>query len=143
LSIRAIITRVDDRNVSLENRVLLANSKNADFLLSIHRNSLKNDTTTNGVEAWIHSESAEKEHNIAQTILGKLEAVGISKNRGVRTGYHDDSEENYYVNKQSSMSSLLLEIGFISNQKDNKDFDKKAPSYAKAIAEALAETVYE
>ena len=39
------------------------------------------------------------------------------------------------------MPSCLIELGFISDDEDNKLFDENAEEYAKAIAKGIIETV--
>lgn len=64
--------------------------------------------------------------------------MGISSNRGVKLGTMDD-ETDYRVNSDSSMPSILLEMGFMSSPTDNRLYKEKAGEYAKAIAEAINE----
>ena len=39
------------------------------------------------------------------------------------------------------MTSCLIELGFISNDKDNKLLDENMEEYAKAIAEGIIENI--
>ena len=39
------------------------------------------------------------------------------------------------------MPSCLVELGFISNEEDNKLFDENIESYAEAIAKGIIETI--
>ena len=48
---------------------------------------------------------------------------------------------DYYVLNNTKMPSCLLELGFISNNEDNKLFDENIESYAEAIAKGIIETI--
>ena len=84
-----------------------------------------------------------KNHAIADTILSNLEKVGISDNRGVRTGTQFDSDNDYIVIKQTNMTSLIIEMGFISNENDVELYDDNMDDYAAAIANGIIEWLNE
>lgn len=137
-NIKVVMTRNEDESVSLDERCKLANRKGASLFVSLHRNSADSG---NGVEIWIKSDAPEEDKLLAENILSKLETVGVSKNRGVKTGLQSNPQGNYYVNKYTDMPSCLVEMGFITNEKDNELFDKKTDEYAKAIADAAYDTL--
>ena len=58
-------------------------------------------------------------------------AMGVS-NRGVHKGAAGRYTD-FGVNRQTNMHSCLLEVGFISSNKDNKAFDTHLDDIAKAI----------
>ena len=135
---KVVMTREDDRDISLSDRCKIANKNRASLFVSIHRNS--GPPTGKGVEMWIHSKNPTDDNMLAQNILNGMEKVGISKNRGIHTGYREGKDKDYYVNRNSKMPSCLAEIGFITNDEDNKDFDEKLNDYAKAIADGIEKT---
>ena len=137
-NIKVVMTRNEDESVSLDDRCKLANRKGASLFVSLHRNSADSG---NGVEIWIKSDAPEEDKLLAENILSKLETVGVSKNRGVKTGLQSNPQGNYYVNKYTDMPSCLVEMGFITNENDNELFDKKTDEYAKAIADAAYDTL--
>lgn len=128
------VTRTIDVYLSLENRCRFANIRSADLFVSLHRNSALSDA--NGVEIWIGSENSADERRFAQNILDELAKVGISENRGVKAGYAGEGND-YYVNKNTEMTSCLVELGFISNGTDNELYDENIDAYAQAIADAI------
>jgi N-acetylmuramoyl-L-alanine amidase len=128
------VTRTLDVYLSLESRCRFANIRSADLFVSLHRNSVSNEA--NGVEIWIGSENSSDERELAQSILDALEKVGISENRGVKSGYAGEGND-YYVNKNTDMTSCLVELGFISSDLDNELYDEKLNEYAQAIADAI------
>ena len=106
----------------------------ADVFVSIHRNSAKNG---NGVEIWRSQEEGEVSEKLAKDILENLEKVGIQNNRGVKEGTSEDANIDYFVNRNTKMPSCLVELGFITNEKDNQLFDEKLGQYAEAIAKGI------
>lgn len=138
MGIDARPTRKTDKFVSLEKRCKFANGKKAEVFVSLHRNYAEN---AKGVEIWISDDKPEADALLARNILRALEKVGISKNRGVRTGYASDADKNYYVNRKTDMPSCLVELGFINSDEDNGLFDANLEAYARAIATAIIETI--
>lgn len=127
------LTRNDDVFVSLEKRCRIANRKQADLFVSLHRNSAEG---AKGVEIWVSSDEPEKDMGLAENILKNLDKAGISQNRGVKSGYAR-GDGNYYVNSHTHMPSCLVELGFINSEEDNALFDQNVDSYAQAIADAI------
>lgn len=132
---KVVMTRSDDSYPTLEERCQLANSCSADLYVSLHRNSTVSEA--NGVEIWIGSEDSYGERKLAENMMKLLDDAGISKNRGVKVGYITDSSKDYFINKNTRMTSCLVELGFISSDTDNELYDKNTDAYAKAIADAI------
>lgn len=138
--IKVIMTRETDKSVSLNERCKIANKKNADLFVSIHRNSSElNDG--NGIEIWTNSKKKNKDIDLANSILSKLETTEIQKNRGIKHGTIKGENTNYYVLNNTKMPSCLIELGFISNDEDNELFEKNINNYAKAIADGIIEEI--
>ncbi len=133
--ITVAMTRDKDKFISLEKRCRIANFRKAKIFVSIHRNSADN---AKGVEIWISSKADDEETELAKKILNALSKVGISLDRGVKNGYAQ-GDGDYFINKHTKMSSCLVELGFINNEKDNELFDRNIDEYAKAIANAITE----
>lgn len=137
-NVKVVMTRKKDKSVSLEERCKIANNKKADFFVSIHRNSAK---TGNGIEIWCNSSKREEDTNLANTILEKLQNTEIQKNRGVKYGTINGENSDYYVLKNTNMPSCLIELGFITDEKDNQLLDSHKKEYAKAIADGIIQTI--
>lgn len=135
-NVKVIMTRSVDEWVDLADRPYIANKSNADLLVSIHRNS-NEEGAVNGVEAWISGKENDNSYEIAKLIMNNLDRVGISRNRGVRSGSMTSEDKDYVVNGKSCMPSVLLEMGFMSSPTDNRLFKQNLEGYAKAIAEAV------
>jgi len=103
------------RRIGIESR--------ADLFLSVHRNSF-HDPAAKGIEVWIrHSAHTEA----AARLLKEIAGVEHQANRGVKTGA-------YAVLYDMPMPAILLELGFLSNERDNELFDRHFDAYATAIA---------
>lgn len=136
--IKVILTREDDSDITLKERCKLANRKRCDFFLSLHRNS---SASGSGFEAWIAKEPKGNEEETAQKLVEALSDISSLPNRGVKKGYRNSSGNNYYVNSNTNMPSILLEVGFVTNEVDNKSFDKSLDENAEAIADIIFESV--
>ncbi len=137
--VKVIYTRTGDEAVELESRAEFANKKGASYFVSIHRNSAAADVS--GVEIWIENTATLYEESMAQDILDKIDAVGFGDKRGVKRGYQGDVSSNYLVNAATEMPSCLIEMGFITTQKDNDLFDERFEEYAAAIASGIMENL--
>lgn len=136
LDVKVVLTRKTDTEVSLEERCKTANKKHCDLFVAIHRNSSESDSSS-GIEAWISSNANHQEKSVANSIVDSLCEVDTQQNRGVKKGFRDNSASNYYINSNTKMPSLLLEVGFITNNDDNEAFDKNLDEYARAIANTI------
>lgn len=131
--VRVILTRNDDTFLKLSQRCEFANEKQADYFVSLHRNT--GDGA--GVETWIYSQADAETKELANFIMEGLEVAGIQRNRGVKVGTQKSSSKDYYINSNSNMPSCIVELGFLNNATDNQLFDEKYKEYAKAIGEAI------
>ncbi len=131
-----LLTRSDDTYISLGDRCAIANDAEAAYFVSIHRNSAEGGK---GTEVWISSQKTSAEKNLAQKILEGLDDVGIQSNRGVKAGTQGAADSDYAVNRNTEMPSCIIELGFITNDEDNRLLDEHIDDYAKAIADAIIE----
>ena len=132
------LSRISDTNVNIDARTKEANIWNADYFLSIHRNSSASSVAS-GDEIWVYSKAPDSTTVKALNILDAVNKVTGLANRGVKKGA--TSYKDYAVNRDTKMHASLLELGFISNNIDNIIFDTKFDEIALAIAKALIENV--
>lgn len=137
--VTVILTRSDDSDTQLNSRSKIANKAKADIFVSLHRNSTANPNTTKGIEIWIHSSGSERSYAAADDILNNLEQLGISENRGVRIGTQGDSDDDYAVIRDTDMTSMIIEMGFMTSQDDLDYFNENIDNYAKAISNGVVE----
>ncbi len=139
--VKVVMTREDDSFLELYDRTFLANSLDVDALISFHRNAYylsgKMNDRVSGVEIWIHSSLPTSSRQLANRILDAILEVGGMNDRGVKYGSMTDYEEDYAINRRAMMPSMIVEMGFISNEKDNEAYDANGEAYAKAIAKEI------
>lgn len=126
-------TRTTDEYETPFKKATDANNSGADLFVSIHRNSSENPNQYSGVETLVYSDTGLKAE-VARNINNQLEDAGF-KNLGV------DERKNLVVLKRTKMPAILVEAGFINNDKDNYLFDEEFDSIAQAIADGILESI--
>lgn len=131
-----VMTRDEDVEVDNGVRAGIANSADSDLFVSFHRNS---NTTggISGVEGWIHSSNPEDSRAAGELILSALENVGVAANFGIKSGTGDEPDVNYKIIRLAEMPAVLLEIGYLNSELDNRLFDQNYEAYAQATADAI------
>jgi len=141
--VKVIMTREEDTFLELYDRTFMANSMDADALISLHRNAYylngKMNDRVSGLEIWVHNSRPTDAMQLAGEMLGAMMEVGGMKNRGVKYGSMSDVNENYAINRRAVMTSMIVELGFISNEEDNAALDIYGEAYAKAMATEIYE----
>ena len=126
-------TRTTDEYETPFKKATDANNSGANLFVSIHRNSSENPNQYSGVETLVYSDTGLKAE-VARNINNQLEDAGF-KNLGV------DERKNLVVLKRTKMPAVLVEAGFINNDKDNYLFDEEFDSIAQAIADGISESI--
>lgn len=127
-SVGVYYTRLQDEDVSLEQRVGLANELGADLFISVHNNTTVNETTRlNGTQVLFQEAdmSAHSSRRLAQICLEEVSESLNSNSIGLLKG------DDIYIIKNSQMPVALIEVGFMSNPSELKrlvtdDYQKKA-----------------
>lgn len=99
------LTREKDENILIAQRIEKANKIHPDFFISIHLDYYPK-STTKGIEIYYFKED-KAARTLGNLILENLKENSIP-NRGVKEG-------NFYVFRGIRASSLLIEIGYLSN----------------------------
>lgn len=135
-------SRTTNINPDLTGRCKEANAWGADYFISIHRDACA-PNVAQGATAYVYSkvETDGVTYNKAKDIVDRLCSVAGFRNRGVKKGAV--SYTDFAVNRVTNMSSVLLEVGFIDSDTDNKIFDEKFEDMALAIAKGLCAAVGE
>lgn len=128
-------TRTTDVYNTPFEKAVMANNSGADFFVSLHRNSVPEDNTSSGVETLVYNDAGIKAE-MARNINANLAKLGFG-NRGVI------ERPNLVVLKRTKMPAVLVETGFINNDKDNELFDSEFDNIAQAIADGILETIRE
>ena len=146
--VKVIFTRNDDRFIGLAKRAKIANEIGADLFISIHANAIEGPSA-NGFETWVlglhkskaalevakfENSSILMEENNEQTysefdpndpdayIASLILANAIQKDCRLKLGLRDRGvkQAGFMVLYRATMPAVLLELGFLSNSKDEK-----------------------
>ncbi|MEI7474243.1 MAG: N-acetylmuramoyl-L-alanine amidase [bacterium] len=123
-----VFTRNKDEDVSLKDRSAISNAENPDLFVSVHVNS-STSPIARGLEThWYTAQSKE----LAQDVQDELVHSVNSSDRGI-------CNSRFYVINHTLAPSILVEIGFISN--DNERSELLTSSRQEATARSIANGV--
>ncbi|WLR49972.1 N-acetylmuramoyl-L-alanine amidase [Bacillus tianshenii] len=116
-----ILTRSDDRYITLNYRVDISHYYDADAFLSLHYDST-GDKSVNGIGSFYYSK--QKDYPLAEAIQRSLIQQTGHTDRQARYG-------NYHVLRENRQPAALIELGFLSNANEEaiiktNDFQSKA-----------------
>ncbi len=119
-NIKIILLREDDQFLSSEDRVAKINDLHADLVISLHINVSKS-SKNNGFEIVISEKNIRFDESLefAMQLEPNLSSLPIGY-RGISRSNSED------VLKSSNCPAVLVEMGFISNEKDKKYIVQKA-----------------
>ena len=120
------LTRGKEDVISIEDRVILANSNEYDYYISIHVNSTEIENKGTGIEAF-----SNNCWSLSNSVLKELENEFNYENRGIFLS-------NFY-NKRINTKSTILEIGFLNNERDRNYLINQQDRYAECIAKGIYE----
>ena len=135
---RVVMTRTTDVDVAapgvpdaveLQARVNKA-PPNADLFISVHCNAFVNGNA-NGMETY-HAPGAVKGSVLARLLNEELERLGGLGNRGVKAA-------RFYVMTHSKCPASLIELGFITNYREEKLL--ASSDYQQKLAQAITNAV--
>lgn len=133
--IQVVYTRVNDVYDSPYEKAAMGNQSGADFFLSLHRNAMPVPGTGSGIESLVYSDQGTA-GLLARNINEQLASVGWT-DLGVK------ERPGLVVLRKTSMPAVLVEAGFIDNEKDNAFFDANMAATADAIADGILRTFEE
>jgi len=148
---RVLLTRTDDRFISLAERAEFANSAQADLFVSIHFNAVANNPAVRGTETYVltsqhmRSTSASKSspddkiahpgnrHDAWSAVLGyHMQRELLARLKTEDRGY---KRARFAVLRLVDCPAVLVEAGYLSN--DDEAARIAEESYRAKIAEAL------
>jgi len=133
MGFQTILTRGDDLFVPLKQRADFANGNRATLFVSVHYNSAPNKKAE-GVEVYFYesAENAErtvKSKMLAQKVLDRIVTKTETKSRGVKKG-------NFSVIRETKMPAILVEGGFMTNEKELSKLQD--PAHQRRVAQSIA-----
>lgn len=114
-NVSVIYTRKDDTFPTLDDRVTQANSMACEYFVSIHCNANERKTV-HGTESHVHTMTSKKSVALAKLFENEFSGRAGRKSRGVKDG--NDREHSLQVLKYTNMTSVLIECGFLTNEKE-------------------------
>jgi len=107
-----IMTRNEDKYVKLHSRSNIANKHNVDVFVSFHCNAVNNGGVSGIETLYWHKSKVSPE--LARCVQKELVKVSDSPDRGIKP------RDNVHVLKATNMAAVLVELGFITNNKEEK-----------------------
>lgn len=131
-----LMTREEDVEITLEERVNKANSANGDLYISIHQNACEpEEGKVSGMETWYNSTAGGAESKrLAGVLHNQLITYTEKNDRGIK------EDETLYVIREADMPSCLIETGFLSDAGDRASLTD--PGFQERIADAIAEGIH-
>lgn len=123
-----VMTRTNDTFVPLSTRTAIANSHPDSIFVSIHFNASPKRSVS-GVETYYYQHTSEP---LAATLFQELCHRHPCLHRGVK-------KASFYVLRHNHQPATLLELGFISNRKENSVL--QTPKMRQQIAGQITEGI--
>lgn len=120
-----MLTRSGDYFISLQGRVDFANTRRADLFISIHNNASVNKASR-GTQTFYYTAQSV---GLAREIHRELSKATGLYNRGV-------SQERFLVIRKTWMPSVLLEVAFVSNPREEGFLN--SAQWCQRVAEGIA-----
>lgn len=111
-NVKVIYTRTEDKFLSLDERVEIANNNSVDYLISVHCNG-NPIKKVRGTESHIHDFSSKKSFSLAKEIEKQFSTRAGRVSRGIKN--NEDRSHSIQVLKFTAMTSVLVECGFLTN----------------------------
>jgi len=139
-AIDIVLTRNEDMVMNAQQRVDFSKSKNADLFISFHIDKVPNDVANkrSGMSVWVAKDefsNAAKSKELATTILNEF-----SSNYGLPVlSPLNQRQQGVYVLQGNTCPAVLIEGGFINNEKDLAYLQSNAAkeTIAKNILQAI------
>ena len=122
--VQVIMTRTEDlglyednspnkKRQDMEQRAILMNTANADCIVSIHQNSYTEESI-DGAQVFFYTSSKDGKTLAALIQKSLIQRADPSNHR------KEKSNDSYYLLKQASTPIVIVECGFLSNEKESK-----------------------
>ncbi|HSN67071.1 MAG TPA: N-acetylmuramoyl-L-alanine amidase, partial [Fusibacter sp.] len=126
---KVYMTRSNDEYVGLYDRAAIANDLDATLFVSVHINAFTNPNVS-GIEVFYGNDSLTSDKGLAKSIQTELIKALGAVDRDI------DSKPRLVVLQETKMTSVLAELGFISNPAEQDKMMSEA--YLQKAAEAMS-----
>lgn len=130
--VQVIVSRNEDKYISLEDRAKLANEQGVNLFVSIHLNGQIGGNDATGLETYYSKEKNDNSGDLAKQIQETVTSYIDVRDRGVKT-------ERFQVLLQTKMPAVLIECGFLTNNEEAKKL--KDATYQDTLAEGIAQGI--
>lgn len=133
--IEIVLSRDADKTLAVKDRTVFADNVKADLFISLHTSASPNNNNQ-GIEVYIGKNNtayANESMHMATLLLNHLKNI-YTTDKTIKK-----REQTVYVLDKNNRPSVLLESGYITNEKDKLFFSQKAnqDKVAKAILRAI------
>jgi len=130
--VQVIVSRNEDKYVSLADRAKLANEQGVDMFVSIHLNGQTGGTDAFGLETYYTKGKNDGSEELAKQIQETIISYVDVRDRGAKP-------ERFQVLLESKMPAVLIECGFLTNDEECKKL--KDATYQESLAEGIAQGI--
>ncbi len=150
LGYKVLMPRNADFFIDLIDRAIDANTKQPDIFVSIHHNAHPNALAANGIETYYYQYYSEYPPQINGTM--HLDPLRIKQSRELAESIHREliaqtnavdrgvQRNTFLVLRETSMPSVLLELGFMSNYNELRNL--QAPSYQTKLVNGIVDGIH-
>jgi N-acetylmuramoyl-L-alanine amidase len=132
---QTLLTRTDDRNLSLVERARKSREIGADAFVSIHFNGNR-DASVDGTEVFVSSASEEKDSVLGRELVKNVSLAAAAPSCDLRKADFTVLKGSNHVAKTAA---CLLEIAYLSNPQQAKKL--LSPDYIDGLATAVARSL--
>ncbi|MBU0466141.1 MAG: N-acetylmuramoyl-L-alanine amidase [Nanoarchaeota archaeon] len=131
-----ISTRTDsETETPLSSRPILANQQNADIFVSLHCNAFTNPDAK-GVRTY-HYPDTKQGIKLARQVQDSLVEELTANIPGFEQKYNGLKTANFHVLKHTNMPAVLVESGFLTNERDRKYLTQNPEIVAEGIDKGI------
>lgn len=123
-----LMAREEDVYISLQKRTDFANNNKADIVISLHANAAAN-SAANGIETLYYPTSPNGK-KLAECVQKRMIKASNAVDRGIK------KRNNLYVLRKTLMPAILVEMGFLTNVREEHLLNEK--EYLYLLMEAVA-----
>ena len=127
-----LMTRMGDTDVDDTPTIAEANENGIDLYVAIHQNVVEDDSSVQGIETW-YEEGRTESQTLAQMMQDAVIASTGAEDRGIK------SNQSFEVTRESSMPSVLIETGFLSNDAERANLLDK--NYQMRVAQGIVDGI--
>ena len=138
--INVVYTRTEDKDVTLEERIFIANNLDATLFISVHNNAMPETPNYRGTETlFCPSQNLSNRKMDGEKLAAIVQKNLVNKLNTIDNG--TISRPNLAVLRKTNMPAVIAEIAYLSNASDRENL--KQDEFRQKAAQALADSVVE